>query len=211
MGDLVRGTYNAPLNEFLAQTNEAVRRVFHGKVTYAAVNGIEKVDWSIFDIVCVDHYRHKLHRDSYGDQARQYLSQGKPVVIGEFGCCTFKGAEDMGGMGWDIIDFSKMPPELKGDYVYDQGTQARELADELRILDEACVDGAFVFTFVAPAIETDDPEIRRMLEQIKFDPDISSYSLVKTLADKKRGATYPDMPWEPKESFKAVADYYDKH
>ena len=24
----------------------------------------------------------------------------------------------------------------------------------------------------------------------------------------KHGTTYPDMPWEPKESFKAVADYY---
>ena len=24
----------------------------------------------------------------------------------------------------------------------------------------------------------------------------------------RHGDTYPDMPWEPKESFKAVADYY---
>jgi len=211
MANVMRGAYNPALNEFLAKTNAAVREVFHGKVTYAAVNRIEAVDWSIFDVVCIDHYRHKLHRDSYGDQAREYLSHGKPVVIGEFGCCTFKGAEDLGGMGWDIIDFSKMPPELKEDYVYDQGTQARELADELRILDEAGVDGAFVFTFVAPAIETDDPEFRKMLEQIKFDPDISSYSLVKSLPDKKHGTTYPDTPWEPKESFKAVADYYGKH
>jgi hypothetical protein len=82
--------------------------------------------WSIFDFVCVDHYRHKLFRDSYGDQARAYLTHGKPVVIGEFGCCTFKGAEDLGGRGWDIVDWNKMPPQLKGDYVYDQGTQARE-------------------------------------------------------------------------------------
>jgi hypothetical protein len=22
------------------------------------------------------------------------------------------------------------------------------------------------------------------------------------------GATYPDMPWEPKQSFRAVADFY---
>jgi hypothetical protein len=25
----------------------------------------------------------------------------------------------------------------------------------------------------------------------------------------KHGETYPDMTWEPKESFKAVADYYN--
>jgi len=47
-----------------------------------------------------------------------------------------------------------------------------------------------------------------MLENIKFDPDIASYSLVKSYADDKRGTSYPDMTWEPKESFRAVADYY---
>jgi hypothetical protein len=26
-----------------------------------------------------------------------------------------------------------------------------------------------------------------------------------------RGRTYPEMPWEPKKSFWAVADYYAKH
>jgi hypothetical protein len=113
-------------------------------------------------------------------------------------------------MGWDIIDFGKTPPQLKGDYAYDQGTQARELADELRILDEAGVDGAFVFTFVQPPIETDDPEMMRMLRSITFDPDIASYSLVKSYLD-EHGTAYPDMTWEPKESFRAVADYYANH
>ncbi len=27
----------------------------------------------------------------------------------------------------------------------------------------------------------------------------------------KKGSTYPDMPWEPKEAFKAVANYYSNH
>jgi hypothetical protein len=204
------GTHNNVLNAFLARTNSAVRQVFHGKVTYASVVHIERVDWSIFDYVCIDHYRHKLFRDSYGDQARAFLAFGKPVVIGEFGCCTFKGAEDMGGMGWNIVDWTKMPPQLKGDYEYDQGTQARELAEELRILDEAGVDGVFVFTFVQPAIETKDPAMMKMIEGLKFDPDITSYSLVKSYAD-KHGTTYPDMLWDPKESFKTVADYYAEH
>jgi hypothetical protein len=34
---------------------------------------------------------------------------------------------------------------------------------------------------------------------------------VKYYEGGKHGATYPDMPWEPKESFRAVADYYAKH
>jgi hypothetical protein len=36
---------------------------------------------------------------------------------------------------------------------------------------------------------------------------MNSYSLVKTYPN-KNGATYPDMPWEPKASFRAVADFY---
>jgi hypothetical protein len=34
---------------------------------------------------------------------------------------------------------------------------------------------------------------------------------VKSFPEGKHGITYPDMTWEPKESFKAVADYYAKH
>jgi hypothetical protein len=35
---------------------------------------------------------------------------------------------------------------------------------------------------------------------------MASYSLVKSYAD-RTGATYPDLPWEPKASFAAVAGY----
>ena len=37
---------------------------------------------------------------------------------------------------------------------------------------------------------------------------MASSSLVKYYDDGKHGITYPDMTWEPKESFKAVAKYY---
>ncbi len=40
---------------------------------------------------------------------------------------------------------------------------------------------------------------------------MASYSLVKSYADGKHGTTYPDMTWEPKESFAAVAEYYVNH
>jgi len=94
------GIYNKPLNEYSARTSRSVSQVFHGKVTYATVARVETVDWSIFDYVCVDCYRDKLIKNSFGDLVSQYFSYGKPVVIGEFGCCTYKGAEDRGGMGW---------------------------------------------------------------------------------------------------------------
>ncbi len=49
------GVHNKPLNEFLTMANEAVRQVFHGKVTYMSAP-LETVDWSIFDFACVDMF-----------------------------------------------------------------------------------------------------------------------------------------------------------
>ena len=86
----------------------------------------------------------------------------------------------------------------------------------LTTFEDSGVDGAFVFTFVAPTSPTsDDP---------KHDLDMASYSLVKSYGSRlgdlapafpnapwdrtRMGTTYPDMPWEPKQSFRAVADLY---
>lgn len=37
---------------------------------------------------------------------------------------------------------------------------------------------------------------------------MDSMSLVKTLPAGQHGITYPDMSWEPKESFAVVADHF---
>ena len=211
------GTSNQALNAFLRAANEAVRGVFHGPVTYSSVVGIETVDWSPFDFVCIDVYRDTHLKASYGDFITQYFRYNKPVIIGEFGCCTYQGAEDAGGMGWDIIEqdpkrfvLHLVPgvgrlvwPRLKGDYVRDEGLQARELADQLSILDHTGVEGAFVHTFVSPILPHHDHP--------RYDLDMASYSLVKSYADDRHGTTYPDMRWEPKESFQAVARYFANH
>jgi hypothetical protein len=91
-------------------------------------------------------------------------------------------------------------PRLAGQYVRDETLPARELTETLGILDGAGVDGAFVMTFVAPIAPCDDDP--------RYDLDMSSFALVKTYADGRHGTTYPDLPWEPKEAFRAVADYY---
>ena len=39
---------------------------------------------------------------------------------------------------------------------------------------------------------------------------MNSHSLVKSYEGGQHGATYPDMTWEPKKSFYAVAEYYAK-
>jgi len=200
MENVIAGKHNKALNAFLARANQAVRQVFHGKVTYFSVP-LEAVDWSLFDFVGLDIYRDARIKDSFGDIIKRYLSYGKPVVIGEFGCCTYKGAENAGGMGWAIVDFVNNRLQLKGDHVRDEELQAHEITDMLGIFDTVGVNGTFVFTFVAPEMTYN--------ENPKYDLDMASYSLVKSYTD-RHGTTYPDLPWEPKEAFTAVAEYYVK-
>jgi hypothetical protein len=202
------GGHNPPLNAFLAKANAEVRELFHGKVTYASVS-IETIDWGPFDFVGVDLYRDKQSRAIYRNQITRYMAHDKPVANMEVGCCTFRGADDLGGRGFEIVDWSSTPPKLTGDYVYDQATQAHEVADLLRVNDEAGIDSVFVFTFEDQAGLEDGN--RDLIRQLPFDFDIARYGLVKMHVDRQRGTAYPDMLWEPKESFRAVADYYAEH
>ena len=83
-----------------------------------------------------------------------------------------------------------------------EGLQTRELVDLLTLPDNASVEGAFVFLFVWQVNPYDGNP--------RCDMDMASYNLVVTFAVRP-GTTYPEMSWEPTESFKAVADYCDKH
>lgn len=250
------GSHNEPLNSFLHKENSAVRETFGGKVTYFSLP-FENVDWSCLDFVGADLYRSSDMKDTYSNVLHRLQSIGKPVVIGEFGCCTYRGAEQLGGQGWAIAyamiaeilglsstaphavaDVLKIPARIDGHFVRDEELQARELVDQLKAMDEAGVEGAFVFTFVSP--------LSHHNENPMFDFDLPSYSLVKsypveedmkaiveqvvkqgkelfgvdvpeTLLYKLRenlgrhGAKHRDLPWDPKLSFGSVADYYASH
>ncbi len=116
--------------------------------------------------------------------------------------------------------------------------QAKEIVEELAVFDSAGVEGAFVFTFVSPtSAYNEDPRFDLDLgsfslvksypekdtfkqivsESAKQAKELAGIDSMPDLSDKfanvmgKHGSTYPDMPWEPKESFRAVADYYAKH
>ncbi len=194
------GAHNKPLNTFLTSAVKETRKVFGGSVSYASIP-FEAVDWSIFDFVGVDHYREARNRDSYVAALAPYAKHDKPVVVTEFGCCTFKGAGDVGGRGWMIIDMNtaKSPTQLNGDYTRDEHEQAQELASQLTELDKSGVEGAFVFTFVSPPLTYS--EVSRQ------DLDMGSYGLVKSYTD-HNGVTYSDMQWEPKESFKVISELF---
>ena len=94
-------------------------------------------------------------------------------------------------------------PRVKIIHERDESLQARSLLCQLELLDSADVDGAFIHTFTASLFtHGNDP---------RHDLDTDSFSLVKTYPAGRRGTAYPDMTWEPKESFRAVASYYAAH
>ena len=134
------------------------------------------------------------------------------MVVTEFGMRTYAGAHSSGSLGFGIVDGKSQPyhqlpligrfvrPRLtKWVHVRDEPLQTSELRETRGILDSAGVDGAFVCSF--------SDSIGPFDEVAQYDLDMPSMSLVKTLR-RGHGTTYPDMPWEPKQSFKAVADFY---
>jgi hypothetical protein len=219
MSRVKAGEHNKPLNEFLAKANSSVRKEFHGKLTYASLVW-EAVDWTLFDFVGVDHYRINRIEDKYIEMLKSSFTRSKPIVITEFGygtCQRGLGSEGFlssSGLGGDIIDvrsqfLHQLPllgrlvrPRLKGNCVRDEEWQARKLVENLSVLDDAGVDGAFIFQFIS--------QITPYSDNPRYDLDMASSSLVKYFDDGRHGTTYPDMPWEPKESFRAVANYYAK-
>ena len=199
-----------PLDVFLRQSTSGVRDVFNGPITYASLIW-EKVDWGLFDIVGVDHYRDSRIKDRYVEMMRPLFATGKPVVVTEVGMRSYVGADTSGTLGFGVVDIPslvlhKLPlvgrfvrVRLKGHQTRDEALQAREIVETLEILDATGADGAFVCTFVDYLAPTSaDP---------RYDLDMSSLAIVK-LTEDGRGTTYPDMQWEPKEAFRALAKYY---
>ncbi len=199
------------LNAYLATLVQRVRAVFDGPLIYASLS-FEQVDWRLFDYVGVDHYREARTKDRYVELLEPFLATGKPVIITEFGMRTFRGAESSGVLGFGVTDTTRLwlhtrpvighfvRPRLNGIYERDEAMQARELAETLDELERAGVAGALLSTFVTPGACFDaDP---------RYDLDMDSMALVKSLPGGRHGIAYPDMPWEPKEAFAAVARHF---
>lgn len=199
---------SALVNDFLGKAVAVVREHFTGRITYASIP-LERVDWTPFDIVSVDLYRSPENADGFAEGVRALVAQGrvaqgKPAAITEFGAATYRGAGDDGARGLEIVENDEVtgaPVRLKGEYVRDEEGQAGYVRDLLDVFDTEGVDSAFVFLFALhshPHRPGADP---------RDDLDLASYGIVKVL-ENGRGATYPDMTWEPKAAFRAVADCY---
>jgi hypothetical protein len=205
------GKHNQPLNDFLGKAVAEVRKVFAGRIMYRSLVW-EQVDWSIFDIIGVDHYWAEKIADQYIDMVKPLFAYDKPVINTGFGFNTTSAPVDgmLSSLGHEpSVLLHQIPhigrfirPKLKVIKERDEALQARRLVDNLKLIDKAGFGGAFMDMFIFP--------IRPYSDTPKYDLDRETSSLVKYFEGGRHGTTYPDMTWEPKEAFKAVADYYAK-
>ncbi|MEU8751456.1 abortive phage infection protein [Streptomyces chartreusis] len=190
------------LARFTAKAAAVGRSVFHGRLSYAAAQDeeFEPVDWNLFDIIGIDYYSYFRDRSDYARELRRYLRWGKPLAITEFGTCAYVGAPETAGMGWNIVDYTKEPNEIKGDPVRSERTQAAYLVDLLDVFESMGLYAAMAFEFVTPDAphRPDDP---------RYDLDLASYAITKPIRK------HPNDPnsvwhWEPKEAYRALSHRY---
>jgi hypothetical protein len=210
--DIIKtGQHNRPLNDFLGKAVASVREVFSGPVMYRSLVW-EQVDWSNFDMIGVDHYWAEKIKDQYIDMVKLLFTHGKPVINTGFGFNTTTAPvtgmlSTLGDIPGLSIILHQQPligrflrPKLTVIDERDEVLQATRLVNNLDLLDEAGFHGAFMDTFIFP--------IHPYSDTPKYDMDRPSSSLVKYFESGRHGTTYPDMRWEPKEAFRAVANYY---
>jgi hypothetical protein len=183
------------LNEFLRRAAAVSRANFRGTVTYGGAH-FEPVDWSAFDLVGLDYYQYFESDAEYTTDLARFRRWNKPVVVLEFGSCTYPGAPQAGGMGYDIVDYGKEPPEVKPGFVRDEDVQAAHIARMLRVFAAEGMSGAHVYTFVNP--EAPHSPVR------EHDLDIASFSLVKVIPQ-RYGDPFSPYRWQPKKSFETIA------
>lgn len=188
--------FNHKLNAHLNEACTIARKHFQGQISYAA--GIwETVDWQSFDYIGLNYYREATNKSSYVSDLRAFHRFGKPIVITEFGCCSFEGADRLGGAGDSIVDYTKDLPKLKGYYQRNEKIQADYILDLLSIYQQEGIYGAFVFEFTEPShLHSDDP-----LEDL----DMASYGIVKV---SNRPWQLGHIQWQPKQAFHEVAAFY---
>lgn len=192
----------ARVNAFLARAVTMVRERFAGPVTYASLP-FEGVDWTPFDLAATDAaYGSPADADRFRAGIRALAATGKPVAITESGCPTYRGASAPGSRGDRIVEWDgARAVRLDGPYERAEDEQAVCLLTLLDLFEAERVDTAFVNTFARYDLpRRGDP---------RRDLDLASYGIVAVHED-RHGERYPDMPWEPKAAFRALAGRYGR-
>jgi len=186
----INPAYQKFFHKFLMDAHSVVRNEFSGKITYAGATW-ETVDWNIFDFISINFYKASFNAFFYEKKLKKLLSICKPVVITEFGCCCYDGADQKGPTGYLVLDTSKWPPVFKEKCIRNEKVQSNYIVDLLYLYDRLNIDGAFIFEFYSQKhTYNDNPE---------YDFDMASFGITRSIGENK---------WEPKDSFYKIADYY---
>lgn len=186
----IKPKYQKSFDQFIKDAVTLVKNEFSGKVTYASAMW-EKIDWSGFDFVSMNLYKASFNKSFYNQTLKKLVLKGKPVIITEFGCCSYDGADQKGPTGYFVLDFSKTPPVFKEKCVRNEKVQADYIIDLLQTYDREKVAGAFIFDFYSQGLTySNNPD---------NDYDMVSFGITKSLGT---------INWEPKESFYKIAEYY---
>ena len=190
------------LNRILKSIVTAVRSEFKGPVTYSSGTW-ESVDWSMFDIVGVDYYYNGEPTDDYISGLERYKLIGKPVVVMETGCCTYKGAFQKGSFGFSVLQ----GVDDDGQAIYeggivpirDENEQAKYISFSVDMLKRAEADGVFFFVFAFPIYPHRTKGV---------DLDMTSYALVKSYP--QSDSRSQEIPaWCPKQGFYRLGAIYN--
>ncbi|MBK1787619.1 hypothetical protein [Prauserella cavernicola] len=157
---LLRRRIDRELHRLLTRAAGTARNHFSGPITYSAA-AWENIDHSLVDVVGVSLYRSGRNRAGYPERLRELVdSTTKPVVITEFGCGAFTGADARGAGSFTIVNWFADPPRIRGDHPRDESVQARYLTELIDLYDAEDVHGCFVFTFAMPGYPADSDPAR---------------------------------------------------
>ncbi|WP_152360666.1 abortive infection protein [Microlunatus speluncae] len=192
----LKPVYDRRLNRFLERAVTLARARFAGPLSYGS-GPWESVDWRRFDYIGLDYYLDASNRWRFAGDVRRHVRTGRPVLITEFGCCTYQGAAERGAGGFSVIDYGTDPPTMPAQLVRSERVQADYLDESLDIFTEAGVHGTFVFGFSEPSLPTSADPIH--------DLDQGSFGIVKVLppGDRPEGER-----WQRKEAFGTLARRY---
>ncbi len=186
------------LRHFLHSLSRFARSHFRGPVTYAAGHW-EKVEWEQFDAVCVNYYLTTDNRHRFPGYLRRLKKFNKPILLTEFGCCSYVGAEVAGPAAYDIVDYLNTPFRLRRPVTRDEHLQADWILETLKILAQENCAGAFLFELINEFMVHDaaDP---------MADLDVASFGILKPFP--MDSATGRRAPPEKKAAFDLVTEIY---
>ena len=177
-GDEIFVSISSQINSLFRTTVPLVRKNFTGEILYSYGTG-ETINWDIFDYIGCNKYLDAESEATYADDLAVLCENGKPVIITEFGSCSYSKAYQYGGMAWDVIDWDQTPPRFIELLIRDEQLQADVIDESIDIFVKEKMAGCFVYEFLTPGMpHTDDPWT---------DLDMAGYGLVKVASETLNG------------------------